>query len=49
MVGLNIFKGKSVMEKVKKYGMFALGVLIVLLLVRLIKPMLPAAVQGYLP
>lgn len=37
------------MDKVKKYGMFALGVIAVLFVVRLVKPMLPEAVGKYLP
>jgi len=37
------------MDKIKKYGLFALGVVLVLLVVRIVKPMLPAGVQGWLP
>jgi len=37
------------MDKVKKFGLFALGVVAVLLVIRFAKPYLPAAVQGFLP
>lgn len=37
------------MGKLKTYGMFALGVLATLIVVRFVKPYLPAAIQGYLP
>lgn len=37
------------MSKLKTYGMFALGVIAVLLVVRIVKPMLPANVAAWLP
>jgi hypothetical protein len=37
------------MGMLKKYGVFALGVIAVILVVRFIKPYLPATVQGFLP
>lgn len=37
------------MDKVKKYGFFALGVIAVLFVVRLAKPALPESVGKFLP
>lgn len=37
------------MDKVKKYGLFALGVVAVLFIAKMVKPMLPEAVGKYLP
>jgi len=37
------------MDKIKKYGLFALGVVAVLLVIRFAKPYMPQAVQGFLP
>lgn len=37
------------MDKIKKYGLFAIGVLAVIVVARMVKPMLPASVQGWIP
>lgn len=37
------------MGKLKTYGLFALGVIATLVVLRFVKPYLPAAVQGWLP
>lgn len=37
------------MDKVKKYGFFFLGVIAVLFVAKMVKPMLPEAIGKYLP